>query len=95
MENKEIKTISLDLAKCVSYLNELQKTNNQNYITPEGLAFMEGVTLTSSGKVKVCPPEKCEELLEMTRQLVSDNTKLLAEVDNLKRKLRTKKKTWF
>ncbi len=45
--------MTLDLAKIISYLNELQKSNNQNYITPEGLALLEGVVLAGNGKAKV------------------------------------------
>jgi len=52
-QDKQIKTMTLDLAKVLSYLTELQKTNNQVYVTPEGVAFLEGVVVSGSPKVKV------------------------------------------
>lgn len=58
MKDEEIKEMSLDLAKTISYLNELQKSNNQNYVTKEGLAFLEGVLLSGNKEVRVMPYKK-------------------------------------
>lgn len=58
MKDEDIKEMSLDLAKTISYLNELQKTNNQNYVTKEGLAFLEGVLLSGNKDVRVMPYKK-------------------------------------
>jgi len=58
MNEEEIKEMTLDLAKVVSYLNELQKANNQNYVTPEGIAFLEGVLLSGNKEVRIMPYRK-------------------------------------
>ena len=58
MKDEDIKEMSLDLAKTISYLNELQKSNNQNYVTKEGLAFLEGVLLSGNKEVRVMAYKK-------------------------------------
>ena len=64
----DIKSMTLDLAKVISYLNELQTTNNQNYITPEGLAFLEGVVMSGNAKVKVISKEQHEKITKSKLQ---------------------------
>ena len=78
-KKKEVdpKTMILDLAKTISYLAELGKTNNQNYVTPEGLALLEGVVIGGNGKVKVID---YDEYLACANEL----PKLYSEIQRLK-----------
>lgn len=94
-QDKEIKTMTLDLAKVISYLNELQKTNNQNYITPEGLAFLEGVVLAGNGKVKVISKAQSdrEEMINLHVKSITDG--LRKDFKLLELKCKPKKWLWF
>lgn len=75
MNDKEIKIMTLDLAKTISYLNELQKSNNQNYVTKEGLAFLEGVVLAGNNKVKVVPLQRHKEVINKLNDIIKQKKK--------------------
>lgn len=94
MDDKEIKTMTLDLAKIISYLNELQKSNNQNYITTEGLALLEGVVLAGNGKVKTIDYSVYEKLKAENSKIFyhlseegENQRKLKEKIRNLKSKI--------
>lgn len=89
MDDKEIKIQTIDLGKTISYLAELQKSNNQNYVTKEGLALLEGIVLTgNNSKVKVTDYQIAENMIQNLQQ------KILMQNDTI-RGLKIKKKSWF
>lgn len=79
--DKEVKAQVLDLAKVLSYLTELQKTNNQDYVTDKGLALLEGLVLGGS-KVKVVGYDKYGELMkEFGKDVINSRNKINREVE--------------
>ena len=76
-ETKEIKAMTLDLAKTLSYLTELEKTNNQVYATKEGMALLEGVVIAGNGKVKVVSSD-------IYKVLDTENTKLIKDLEDMR-----------
>jgi len=62
MKSKEVKILTIDIAKVISYLNNLNNKDEQNYVTSEGLSLLEGVALTTRSKVKVVSLTQYKEL---------------------------------
>lgn len=92
----DVKTMTIDLAKTLSYLTQLENSKDQIYVTKEGVALLEGVVLGGNDKVKVMPKDtfddKVKECSDKLTTTINDYEKELETLRKELKFLRSKKK---